>query len=381
MIQLRRKVFEGILSSRLVYNQCWEDPALDQSALQIGPGDRVVTITSAGCNALNYLFFDSERIDAVDLNPNQTALLELKLAAIRKLRHDEFFAMFGFGRIARHRSIYGQRLRPLLSITSRAIWDLRIDYFDIRGPGLYFSGLAGTFARAVNFYVDSRRGMRQDLAHFQTIDDLQYQAEFYRARIAPRLWSPLMRWMLDRKSTMIMLGVPDEQIREMRRSGVGSLAAFIEHRLDHVFTQVPIRTNYFWRVYFNGRYSPDCCPPYLKAENFDTLRARVDRIHPHTMTLSDFLRYASGRFNVYILLDHMDWMRGNPSMLSEEWRLILQTSAPAARIIFRSGALAFEVPDFARESLAFHSDVARSLHRQDRVGTYGSFYFATLGAS
>ena len=38
-------------------------------------------ITSAGCNALDYVLNSPERIDCVDLNPHQTALIDLKLAA------------------------------------------------------------------------------------------------------------------------------------------------------------------------------------------------------------------------------------------------------------------------------------------------------------
>src|SRR5262245_9212053 len=110
-IQLRTRLFNQILLSNLVYNQCWEDYALDQDALQIGSRDRIVTITSAGCNVLNYLLFDPARIDAVDLNPHQTALLELKLAALHQLDYEDFFAMFGLGRIRNHREIYTQRLR------------------------------------------------------------------------------------------------------------------------------------------------------------------------------------------------------------------------------------------------------------------------------
>jgi S-adenosylmethionine-diacylglycerol 3-amino-3-carboxypropyl transferase len=133
-------------------------------------------------------------------------------------------------------------------------------------------------------------------------------------------------------------------------------------------------------VYLNGRYSRDYCPLYLKPENFEFLSERLGRIHPHTMKLSDFLRFTQERFSVYVLLDHMDWMRGDTLDLSDEWRLILNTAIPAARIIFRSGALSFKLPDFAQRQLTFHSELARSLHQQDRVGTYGSFYFATLGA-
>src|SRR5215510_11462809 len=129
MIQLPKTIFERVLPNWLIYNQCWEDYSVDQSVLQIGPDDRIVTITSAGCNTLNYLLFDPARIDSVDLNPHQTALLELKLAAIRSLTYDEFFALFGKGRLAGHRQIYAHHLRPLLSRSSQTIWDRHIDYF------------------------------------------------------------------------------------------------------------------------------------------------------------------------------------------------------------------------------------------------------------
>ena len=40
----------------LVYNQIWEDPRVDLAALQLVPEEsRIVTISSGGCNVLNYL--------------------------------------------------------------------------------------------------------------------------------------------------------------------------------------------------------------------------------------------------------------------------------------------------------------------------------------
>src|SRR5262245_23210851 len=125
-ISLRRRIFNHVLLNHLVYNQCWEDYVLDQSALQIATGDRIVVITSAGCNVLNYLLFDPARIDAVDMNPHQSALLELKLAAIQQLEYEDFFAMFGFGRIRNHRQVYAAQLRPLLTSSARNVWDRSI---------------------------------------------------------------------------------------------------------------------------------------------------------------------------------------------------------------------------------------------------------------
>src|SRR5689334_1313705 len=116
-------LFHQILSRNLVYNQCWEDPAIDNAVLAISPEDRIVMITSAGCNALDYLIHDPSIIHCVDINPYQNALLELKLAAIQALRYEEFFEMFGHGRIVGHGRIYRERLRNRLSASAQKIWD------------------------------------------------------------------------------------------------------------------------------------------------------------------------------------------------------------------------------------------------------------------
>src|SRR5215471_10648909 len=114
--------FRFVHRRNLVYNACWEDPRLDREALDLGPRDRVLVITSGGCNALDYLLEGPERIFAVDLNARQNALLELKLAGIRRLDYDTFFAMFGKGRLPGVRYIYESCLRPELSAPSRRFW-------------------------------------------------------------------------------------------------------------------------------------------------------------------------------------------------------------------------------------------------------------------
>ena len=90
--KIDQKLFDAIYSRSLVYNTCWEDPAVDRQALALGPDDTVLVITSAGCNALDYALQARRRIHAVDANPRQTALLELKIAGIRALAFDDFFA-------------------------------------------------------------------------------------------------------------------------------------------------------------------------------------------------------------------------------------------------------------------------------------------------
>ena len=121
-----RRVFNTVHRNNLVYNTCWEDPRLDRIALEIGPDDRVLVITSAGCNALDYAITGPSHVHAVDMNPRQNALLDLKKSAIRSLEFPDFFSMFGEGHLPDARNIYEQKLRQGIPEWSQAFWDKRI---------------------------------------------------------------------------------------------------------------------------------------------------------------------------------------------------------------------------------------------------------------
>jgi S-adenosylmethionine-diacylglycerol 3-amino-3-carboxypropyl transferase len=143
-----------------------------------------------------------------------------------------------------------------------------------------------------------------------------------------------------------------------------------------------------------GKYTSECCPEYLKPDNFSRLRdGLVDRIRIHTSSVQAFLERHEGRITRFVLLDHMDWLsdRFFP-LLEAEWQAIVSRAAPGTRIIWRSGGLATEFLDDVQvrvdgrirnlpELLTYHRDLARDLHARDRVHTYGSFYIADLATS
>src|SRR4051812_47794190 len=81
--------------SRLLFTHSWEDPQSDRVALAPLTGMRVVAITSGGCNVLSLLIDDPARIHAIDINPAQSALLVLKIAAIRALDLTSYRSFLG----------------------------------------------------------------------------------------------------------------------------------------------------------------------------------------------------------------------------------------------------------------------------------------------
>src|SRR6202035_5395519 len=96
--RINNRIFKAVHRRNLIYNTCWEDPALDRVALNLQADDRVLVITSAGCNALDYLLAGAGEVNAVDVNPIQNALLELKVAGLRALEYESFFDLFRRGR-------------------------------------------------------------------------------------------------------------------------------------------------------------------------------------------------------------------------------------------------------------------------------------------
>src|SRR5262245_1357505 len=124
--KLNSRIFRAIHRRNLIYNTCWEDPALDRVALDLTEDDRLMVITSAGCNALDYLLAGAGEVNAVDVNPIQNSLLELKVAALCGLDYESFFDLFGRGRSPHARAMYHDALRDRLSDEARVYWDKNI---------------------------------------------------------------------------------------------------------------------------------------------------------------------------------------------------------------------------------------------------------------
>src|ERR1700712_2688432 len=121
--RLSKTWFNLVHGRNIVYNQCWEDPRLDRVALELTPQDRVVVITSAGCNALDYALAGAGHVHAVDMNSKQNHLLDLKLAGARHLDYATFWKLFGKGCLPEWRDVYPSKLRPHLSTDARRFWD------------------------------------------------------------------------------------------------------------------------------------------------------------------------------------------------------------------------------------------------------------------
>jgi S-adenosylmethionine-diacylglycerol 3-amino-3-carboxypropyl transferase len=385
------RVFKFVHGNNLVYNTCWEDPRLDRVALEIGPRDNILVITSAGCNALDYTLCEPNHVYAVDMNPRQNALLDLKIAAIKSLEFEDFFRLFGYGYHPEGRRLYERRIRRELTGFSQAWWDRWFKFFTNKHRTFYYRGTSGAFARLIKVYIERMIRVRPHIDAILEAATLEEQQEIYERHLKEKFWSRSMRFAMNRDTTLSMVGVPKAQRRQVETQYEGGIVKFVQDAVEAVFCKLPLADNYFWRVYMKGEYSRSCCPEYLKPENFERLKAGlVARVSTHTNSVQGFLDGFDGQISRYVLLDHMDWLSDKFFPLLElEWQSILRRAAPQTRIIWRSGGLRTDFLDRVSvstngrmhklpELLTYHPQLAAELHERDRVHTYGSFYIADL---
>lgn len=375
-------LFNKIHSNHLIYNTCWEDPKCDRILLELDDESEVVMITSAGCNALDYALDKPAAIHCIDMNYRQNSLLELKKTFFKNADYQHLFQFFGEGQHRQAGSFYEANLRPFLPHEAQLYWDKKIKTYFIPTlfrPSFYFHGTAGAFAWCFGCYMRTKKSLYEYIQYLLKSPNLEIQRYWYDI-IENKIITPFIQWAMKQPLVLSLLGIPTSQSRLVEEEYIGGVVRFIQDSLRYIFTELPVQENYFWQLYINGKYDKNCCPNYLKIENFEILQEQHQKITTHTTTISKFLQENPGSYSHFVLLDHQDWLAANNRpALEEEWNLILKNSHSGTKILLRSGAVQIDFfPDFVKEKVCFDNPKTKEQHLQDRVGTYGSVYCGTV---
>jgi S-adenosylmethionine-diacylglycerol 3-amino-3-carboxypropyl transferase len=366
----------------LVYAQIWEDPVVDMEALEIDGRTRLIAIASGGCNLMSYVTAGPARVLAVDLNPAHIALLKLKIAAARQLdEHEDFFALFGRPGERRNRATYA-RLRPHLDPASRSFWEARTikgrRRYHMLAGNLYRHGLLG---RCIGFGHAMVRLHGRRPGRLLEAESLAEQRRIFEETIAPVFDSPIVRMIAKTPVAYFGLGIPPAQFDALKDDAPGGegLAGLVRARVERLACDFPIHENYYAWQAFGRRYDPHArsVPPYLDPARFAAVKRFAERIEPELSPLTDRLaREPAASLDGYVLLDAQDWM--NKRQLAALWTEINRTSAPGARVIFRTAGEQSPLPAMLPKDLlapwTYAAERSRELHARDRSAVYGGFH-------
>ncbi|KAK7714425.1 hypothetical protein SLS57_007151 [Botryosphaeria dothidea] len=196
-----------------IYAFTWEDSRVDARLLQVKSNDVILAITSAGDNILSFALEKPKRIHAVDLNPAQNHLLELKVAAFTALPYSDVWKLFGDGKHESFREILIKKLSPHLSSLAFQFWlQHGEEAFSPSEKGLYSTGGSG-YALAWVGRLLSFVGLEREVEKLCTAETLNEQREIWQRSIRKVLLSRLLAWTVvgNEKWLWKALGVPPNQ--------------------------------------------------------------------------------------------------------------------------------------------------------------------------
>ncbi len=368
--------------SGLVYPQIWEDPAVDAAALELGPGKRIVTIASGGCNVMSYLAKGPASITAVDLNPAHVALLRLKLAAIGALpTHEQFFRFFGHADEKANLALFDRFVAPALDAESRSYWNARRGFrgrrIDLFARNVYRFGLLGRFIGAVHLLA---RLYGKNPRRMLEAGSLEEQRRLFEETLAPVFETRLVRFLTRLPVSLYGLGIPPAQYACLDAASGGDMAGLLKDRLERLACDFPLEDNYFaWQAFGRGydRENRRAVPPYLARDNWETVRANAPRAEVIHASMTDHLAARPVEdLDGYVLLDAQDWM--SPDQVAELWTEIDRTARPGARVIFRTagddGPLEAALPAEILARWVHEKEISATLGAADRSSIYGAFH-------
>lgn len=370
----------------LIYNQIWEDPRVDIEGLRLDEDSRLLTISSGGCNTLNYLTVQPQSIVAVDLSSCHLALTRLKLAAVAYLPgYDDLFRFFGCANDELNLVNYVRYLRDRLDEQTRQFWEggsrlrrwvcgPRIEYFS---SNLYNHGSMGLFIRLAHGLA---RIKKVDTRLLLTGCSQEEREILYQRYCEPVLNSMPVKMLAKLPFLLHALGVPPAQLERIKIEEGKDLLSVYQTRVKRLLVDFPPEDNYFaWQAFARCYDTVErrAVPDYLKEDFFHHLKSNVHRIQTYRSTLTAFLRsQPDNSLNRFVFLDAQDWM--TPEQINELWTEVARVGRPGSRILFRTGGSESVVeraltPDL-RARFIYEREFSVDLFRRDRSAIYGGVH-------
>ncbi|EED20542.1 conserved hypothetical protein [Talaromyces stipitatus ATCC 10500] len=384
-----------------IYAFNWEDPRVDHRLLNINSEDVILTITSAGDNILDYLQKSPKRIHAVDMNPNQNHLLELKVASFRALGYKDVWKIFGEGKHPEFRELLLTKLSPHLSSQAFQYWLEQTDVFTSKSNrGLYETGGSRVAIKLVRylFTVFGLREVNNRLCEAHTLNE---QREIW-PTIRRVLISRILNWAIVKTEWFAWkaAGVPPPQ-RNMiiddylKRKGLSggikknsdvsgrAIWEYVVDTFDPVAKDTLISNdNYFYYLCLQGKFSRQCHPTYLTPKAHDKLSTpgAFDGLRIHTDGLNEVIARITPRtLTIAVVMDSMDWFNPDEDAAAKQAQALNRALKMGGRVLLRSASIEpWYIKDFEANGFTPRRVGARFPGTCiDRVNMYASAWIIT----
>lgn len=343
------------------YAQLWEDADVLFAAFGDVRGGTVVSICSAGDNALSLLTLDPAKVVVLDLSPAQLACLKLRIGAFRTLEHAEFLSLMGSRPAADREGLLARAIAPLDEHT-RSFWQHRAA--DVLAHG---AGGVGKFERYFRLF----RTVFLPLVHKSaTIDEVFVsKSRLARERFLEDRFDT-WRWKLLNKlffSRLVMGRMGRD--KAFFDHVDGSVSDHVARRIRHAAVDLDPAENPYLHWIMKGHHG-EALPMPWREEHYATIRDRLDRLDIRLGPLETFAETGE-KADGYNLSDIFEYM--SPDVVERVYEGLLRNSNPGARLIYWNMMAPRRAPQRLRAHVQTMTELEDRLKEQDKAFFYSDF--------
>ena len=343
------------------YANCWEDARLLIDALRPAPGKRILSIGSAGDNALA-LIASGAAVVAVDLNPAQLACIDLRKETIRALECADFKRFCGVEESDGRIEIY-HAIRPALEGESRQYWDAHQE--DIARGFIH----AGKFE---NYFHLFRTRILPLIHRQESVDrllkskDREARCRFYEKTWNNRRW----RWLFNIFFSRRIMGRHGRD-PALFRHVEGRVATRILERTRYALTELDTADNPFLSYILTGNFTR-ALPYYLEEFNYEAIRRNIDQLTIRRGAIDSVAgAFGPASFDGFNLSDIFEYL--SPKQCEAVYAALLESARPHARLAYWNMLAERECPATLRNRIGSLNAQALALHKLDRAFFYSRF--------
>lgn len=350
------------------YSQCWEDPELVISGLDLNKEDEVLSIASGGENILAIALQFPQKIVAIDSNIHQIYLLKLKCTAISDFSYEEFVEFIGFKESSRRIYLYNI-LKPKLSKEEITFWDKNTSSIK---KGIVHMGKFENYLSLFRQTILKIALSKNNIKEYLSLKSIQEQKKFYNLKWNTWRWRFLFRIFFS-KHIMSKFGRDKKYFHHNKREDI---ASHFLNRTKSGITEILIQRNYFLHYILTGKIPLNFNQhPYLDTNNFTKLKKGINKIEFIHSDLSSYLeRVSDSSFSKFNLSDIFELLT------QEEYEKMLTQIAAKSK---RKGKIVYWnnlVERNHHRILAWKTNQNKSntLFKKDRVFFYSRFIVEDL---
>jgi len=348
--------FKNILN----YTSCNEDSMTEIRALDIAVTDTVLCITGSGGRVLNLLTQNPKKIVAIDFNPIQNWLLELKMAAIKNLNYDQYANFLGLRKCGERMRLF-EAVKHDLSQSCRDYWEVN---HRMISRGIIYQG---RYEKQCKYISTILKETNEDqISEMFKFNDLEKQKDFYEKE-----WD----FSVLKNNSDFQFSKDFDPVLSLQLDYDYEVDNFIG-MLDKSFKTHLLKDNYLLSLFIDGNYQRTAnLPLCLQEEHFNTIKLNIDHIEIVTGDMITYLQRCEECFDKFSLSDVQSYL--SEEAFHQLYQAVINVATHNSIICARSFIFNRTIPTEFKNIIKRDFELERTLQNEDLA----SFLYRIIVAS